>query len=554
MTRNVTETTVAAPFAGEALTLGDDRATLETKAGVRFVRVESGGRLAGLYRVTRVIGGRHREDFAGVQVAGYDTAPSKGADELVLPVSYLIERRRLRYKGYSVMVKERPRMAVGPVWNRTCLFCHNTVPLLATLYGALGPSKNSGGYQGEVVDRLLPEERAFRYTVADEAGLRDALSREMTRLGASNAVGPLSTQLREAIGTTRNRFTGAELLEVGIGCEACHGGAREHVHDPAVHTSLLPRAPYLSVREGPAASSHAPSPADIENHACARCHQVLFTRYPWTWEGGRRSAQAGAGGSHISSGEARDLMLGGCKGELRCTPCHEPHSPDESAHLAALETPRGNPMCVSCHSALRGPEAVKAHTHHDPEGPGGACVACHMAKKNLSLDGRLSRYHRIGSPTDAVRVLEDRPLECALCHQGKSVAELVGAMEAWWGKRYDREILARQYGSLDANVLRATLERGKPHEKAVAMFVLGGVKDRAAGPLFAAELAGDIPLVRGYAADALRATYGDACDLDLAADGATLRQAMVRCSQASGLALPGVGKAAAGAEEGPTED
>src|SRR5208283_2979449 len=82
------------------------------------------------------------------------------------------------------------------------------------------------------------------------------------------------------------------------------------------------------------------------------------------------------------------------------------------------------------------------HSHHAPDGAAGACIACHMPKKNMALDGRLTPYHRIGSPTDPLRVLGDRPLECALCHVDKTVAEIVGTMERWWGKAYERAALA----------------------------------------------------------------------------------------------------------------
>jgi predicted CXXCH cytochrome family protein len=541
MTRMVTDTTTAAPFQGESLTLGDDRATLETRGGARFVRVEANGRASLLYRVTRVIGGHHREDFVGVLVAGEGDAPRIGGDdEVVLPVSYLIEKRRLRYKGYSVMVRERPHLEAGPVWDRTCPFCHNTVPLLSTLFGALDGPK-APHYQGEVVDALLPDDRAFRYSITDEAGLTSAVSREMTRLGADAPAGNLHATLRGAISGTRNRFTGSKLLEVGIGCESCHGGCREHASDPWVRPSLLPRAPYLSVREG----NDAPLPADVENHVCARCHQVLFSRYPWTWEGGRRNAMPG--GSHINSGEGRDLLLGGCRGALKCTACHDPHAADDSTHLASLETTRGNDVCLACHAELRPKEALRAHAHHDPDGAGGVCVACHMPKKNMSLEGKLTRYHRIGSPTDPVRVLNDRPVECALCHTDKSIESLVGTMETWWKKSYSRDVLRASYGDLEQNALRATLAKGKPHEKAVAMSLLGAKGDRESAPMFAEELRDEYPLVRDYAVEALRATYGDGCRIELGADPAKVEAELAKCSEITGFV---VGKGAIGGTVG----
>ena len=47
-----------------------------------------------------------------------------------------------------------------------------------------------------------------------------------------------------------------------------------------------------------------------------------------------------------------------------------------------------------------------------------------MPQKNLGLGYNLTRYHRIGSPTEKARVEGDRPLECALCHADKTVEEL----------------------------------------------------------------------------------------------------------------------------------
>ena len=46
--------------------------------------------------------------------------------------------------------------------------------------------------------------------------------------------------------------------------------------------------------------------------------------------------------------------------------------------------------------------------------------------------------------------------------------ELVGDMESWWGRKYDRAALENLYGGLQARPLPATLIRGKAHEQAVA--------------------------------------------------------------------------------------
>src|SRR6185369_6882762 len=148
--------------------------------------------------------------------------------------------------------------------------------------------------------------------------------------------------------------------------------------------------------------------------------------------------------------------------------------------LEQLGGPAGNAICARCHPALATAEGLRAHTHHGP-GAGSACVGCHMPKKNMGLSYELSRYHRIGSPTDEARVLGDRPLECALCHYDKSVEELVGDMERFWGKSYDRTALQALYGEdLSVKPLEATLARGKPQEQAVAIGVFGEQRVREA--------------------------------------------------------------------------
>jgi hypothetical protein len=174
-----------------------------------------------------------------------------------------------------------------------------------------------------------------------------------------------------------------------------------------------------------------------------------------------------------------------------------------------------------------------------------------MPKKNMGLDGALTRYHRIGSPTDPARVLGDRPLECALCHADRSVGQLVDAMERWWPVRYPRQRLEELYGSLDANVMRATLERGKPHERAVAIATLGDARDRAAAPMIAKELVGEYPLVREWAKRALVSILGR-CDVDLAADDAAIARAARACG-GEGADTPAHVTAAHGAEEDPED-
>jgi predicted CXXCH cytochrome family protein len=508
-----------APFDGEAYTMGPDRVTMETRGGERFMHLESARAGDRLFRITKIIGGRYREDFAGLDV----TPGAAPAGELIMPVSWLLYARTWRYKGYSVMVPARPGLGAGPAWSVNCLPCHNTLPSLWMLYDDLfGPG--APAYQGSISDDLLPPTRSWPVVATDAAGLAAAVRGEVARLGAVvPATLPLPSVLTRAMHATRTRLDAAALVEVGVGCEACHGGARAHAEDPLVRPVFGVRSPL--VRVGPAPPAAA-SRAERINRACARCHTVLFSHYPYTWEGALRGGAA-PGGSSINSGEARDFLLGGCAAAMSCADCHDPHGEDARAKLAALGTLAGNALCVRCHSALASAAAVAAHTHHRPDGPGAVCLDCHMPRKNMGLDARLTRYHRIGSPTDDARVLGDRPLECAACHPTSSVEALAGAMERWWGRRYDRAILRDLYGDdLSAGVLAATLARGKPHEVAAAIGLLAAGRVTSALPAILPALWNDYPLVRYFAKRAIEEMTGTPLPLDVEAPADAIRAAV----------------------------
>jgi predicted CXXCH cytochrome family protein len=520
MTRLIDKTTIHAPFDGQVFRFMGDTARMETHHGARYVVLDSKHSGHRIYRVTKVIGGRYREDFVGIEVAG--TGKYSGevqSDERVMPVSWLVFDHAWRYKGYSVMTPERHGLRPGSVWRKTCIFCHNTEPYLdSTLDELYGP--HSPGYQGSA-SIALPRNKRFRFEITDEEGLRDRLSDELHFLGAPRYRGSDKPQawLAATMAQIRRHFGTKQLLEVGIGCEDCHGGSKQHADDPLhVKPSFAVRSDFMRV-DTP--DGRAPDHAQNINRACQRCHTVLFSRYPYTWEGGHRYGHPG--GSGITSGEARDFLLGGCSTRMSCASCHDPHTRDPKSKLDALAGPAGTRLCTSCHDNLRGAAAITAHTHHPIESAGSQCINCHMPKKNMALDYELTRYHRIGSPTDRDRVERDRPLECALCHSDKSVASLVSTMERWWHKRYSRAALHRLYGpDLGENAILATLQFGKPHEQASALGVAGRDHLRAALPLMVDQLDNRYPLLRYFARASVQRLTGEPLPLDMSAPGRTL--------------------------------
>jgi predicted CXXCH cytochrome family protein len=506
MTRDTALATIRAPFTGTSLHVGDETARMYTDGTARMMAIDS-PRGNHTFRITKVVGGRYREDFVGIETNGDGL-------EHVLPATWVFASSTWRYKGYSVMVKERPRMSWRGVWSRECIPCHNTLPYVTMLYDELyGPGLP--GYQGKLSDRVLPPSRTWPARALDERGLERELASEIKFLGGAQPEEPgLRAILPAAANAMRRRLDGDRLVELGVGCEACHNGAREHAAEPSITPSFAPKSSLVAVSPP---TGQTGTRAQWINRVCAKCHTVLFTQYPWTWEGSERRAQH-PGGSSTNSGEGRDFQLGGCSTEMACTHCHDPHTEDPPAKLAAQATPAGNTLCTGCHKQMASEKAIELHTHHKEGSAGTSCIACHMAKKNMGLDYGLVRYHRIGSPTEPKRVANDRPLECALCHADKSVEDIVSTMEQWWSKTYDRAPLKALYGDdLSVNVIRATLHRGKPHEQAAAIGVLGEAKDASAISALVPMLAHEYPLIRYYAQRALQRITGDPVAIDVGA-------------------------------------
>ena len=380
-----------------------------------------------------MIGNHYREDFAGIDVMSTTTPVQRGVvPELILPVTYYFENQGYRPKGYSVMTHERPGLHAGGVWNQTCIFCHNTVPMLDTLLGELaGPSPP--GYQGVAVDRLLPPDRAVWLPGRPARPPSQGHGRR-TRVRGRRTPRPSRTARRRRVLRIRalaRRFQGRHLIEVGIGCESCHGGGRAHA--PILPCALVAPLVLLTSEPAHALVRRAGGPRPCINRTCARCHQVLFSRYPFTWEGGLRR-DPDPGGSSINSGEARDFLLGALLATWPARPATTRTPATNPAHLAELATPAGNGVCLRCHARSADAEALAAHAHHDPDGAGWRVHRLPHAAQEHGARLPLTRYHRIGSPTDRARVEGDRPLECALCHADKSVAELVGRHGALVGQ------------------------------------------------------------------------------------------------------------------------
>ena len=227
MTRDAQTAAIRAPFDGTSLTVGGDTATMEMQGASRYVRITN-GRDTARFRITKVIGGRYREDFVGVDESGIGV-------ERVMPATYVFATKSWRYKGYSVMVKERPGMSTRAVWANECIPCHNTLPLATMLYDELY-GKGLPAYQGKLSDRVLPTSRQWLTRSRNDAALASALHDEIRFLGGEQPEDPsLRTTLPAAATASEVYLDDKKLVELGIGCEACHNGSKTHAADPAAY-------------------------------------------------------------------------------------------------------------------------------------------------------------------------------------------------------------------------------------------------------------------------------------------------------------------------------
>jgi len=200
--------------------------------------------------------------------------------------------------------------------------------------------------------------------------------------------------------------------DLAIDCEACHGAAVGHRDGrPQTVTRLQDLSPRGQVmvcgrcHGGPASDGDLGPTETAAGVARVGDHHALFP-----------DGAAGGQAYQVAAFVRSPCFLAG---GLTCTTCHDPHGnrlrPDGEVDGA----------CASCHADRVGP----AHSHHEPGGAGGRCVACHLPQLLTGLL-RHQREHRIGVPVPGVPGTRDA---CTACHADRDATTLRAAWTRWWG-------------------------------------------------------------------------------------------------------------------------
>ena len=246
-------------------------------------------------------------------------------------------------------------------------------------------------------------------------------------------------------------------VELGAGCESCHGGYADHVdamralENPGevdssgnVAVSWPPQAFLDALARDPTATREPRGRLDVVLDTCGACHARRSELTGRFVPGEKfldhfRPVIPDETEVYFADGQVREedyvftsfLSSRMHRMGVRCVHCHEPHT----TRLRA----GGNELCLGCH---RGKIDPLAHSHHDTRSSGAQCVGCHMPLTTyMQRDAR--RDHGFTIPDPALTRDYGVPNACNRCHLDKSVEWAVRHAESWYGKRLERHTQAR---------------------------------------------------------------------------------------------------------------
>ena len=223
-----------------------------------------------------------------------------------------------------------------------------------------------------------------------------------------------------------------KAVNLGISCEACHMGCKAHVEGKQKKPDFFAKSPHLHLER--LVEKDFGRTQINTNYMCSRCHV------------GVRPELAG-GMSTWNSTEYSDAMRGSCYSELQCIDCHDPHT---GIGQKWKPTPaQDDQSCIRCHEQFTEPEAIQAHTHHQPNTAGSRCMNCHMPRMNEGLQD-LVRSHQIFSPTNVDMIERNHPNACNMCHTDQPIDWTLSRLKDWYGKIYSEKRLSSSYPNRDA--------------------------------------------------------------------------------------------------------
>ncbi|AYC33063.1 hypothetical protein D3880_12120 [Pseudomonas cavernae] len=309
---------------------------------------------------------------------------------------------------------------------------------------------------------------------------------------------------------------------LGVGCQACHGPASQHLQWAAKPDGSPNRGFDIDLSKASATS---------QAETCGRCHA---RRAPL---GDGFAAHKRLMDDYLPSPLTQALyeLDGKIKEEVfeygsftqskmfakgvRCSNCHNPHS-------TALKAP-GNAVCLQCHNPAgktslpgidgKGLQAKNydspEHHKHQPGQPGSQCVDCHMPGKFYMVnDYRHDHGFSIPNPARALKL--GTPDACLGCHKETAGDKVAEQFRTWYGAdqpgapRYDEGLWLIRNGQPGAS--RALFQQLDSSDlpairRATLLAELPGYPSQRALDLARRDLKNDAPQVRQAAVEAVSA-------------------------------------------------
>ncbi len=394
------------------------------------------------YCVTKTVGTRYIQAYIGRQTQGPEPQGDAIYDEHMLPFSYWFKIKQwLPSKYYNIFHDESLQDGIPQTeaidesptvlpYREVCMNCHNTFPY------------------------------AYRIYHQSLVGFPDAT--------VASAIGPLANQLsnelRHIDGSVRsmNRLNeildpDQDLVTMGISCESCHLGGREHAeHEREI--KFLPTSKFTRViakTENIVFEGRGYAPTLLGT--CAQCHSGEGELFP-------------TGGGKSNSREALDFHKGFCTSEMSCVNCHDPHT--------ASAGPSGGPelathanTCKMCHSQFATDQSALSHSGYAGHAEL-SCLDCHMPRYTRGVD-ELIRTHRICNPVEKEMIAQGMANACNSCHLEKSMQWTLDELAKTWHHRITPQVEWRSWNDLKLPAGEVWLDSKDSHMRLVASQLYG---------------------------------------------------------------------------------
>jgi hypothetical protein len=492
------EATVRGDFSGREMSYRGGRARFERLDSKYVVKLEREG-VRRTYEVTQTIGSRFFQYYVGKLVEGPEPRSHHFySRDHVLPFGYWLDEQEwvpVVHIGPEVPDDKRPDPFNPPDrgmyyadYAVGCNHCHTTF--------ALGDQLIRRPQQmGEHAPRRL--HWSVRPYLAEAHPDLVAAFEARSSGGSASGHSALSADGRNFPQTVQPNPMAdwdapTHAVTLGVSCEACHLGAREHVDSVGkVLPKFFPASKHLHVeRHGDELDFGRTH--DNVNWACGRCHT-----------GGRPRFAAGM--STWNSVEYDDAMRGSCYSKLRCVDCHNPHRAIGPKWSGSAD--KDDAGCLKCHGKFKPADKRQEHTHHPAGSEGARCLNCHMPRINEGLQD-VVRTHMIYSPTRADMIEANQPNACNLCHTNRPIDWTLRYLKQWYGASYDAPNIAAHYPNRSAPAALGWLDGDDAAVRLVAVAALTRARDFQALPRLLDALDDPFLVNRQFAAKGLQAMLG----------------------------------------------